>query len=366
MLKDRITGKFREFLYFIHRHPSTGILPPGVPCQVEHPAIDITHGDIVHPCVRYIEEGFEGHRWWLVYTPFYAGNDNLENPVLCYADNNTNEAPTEWKYYCTIKEQPEYGYNSDPTLLFKNGRLYVFWREVKTPATQQFACDAATFGCSVCNKTVTPLPQPLLKNLDSWHNTVDHEISPTIIESKDTYLAYAMHLTITPPFIYKLPSRIGSFIYRHHLFPLLDAFGIYHDTKSHGISIWKGTSLESPFQYIKTVKIKGTTSLYQPWHMDLLHGAKGSEELYAIIQSSMRFADICLARSNDGEHFSLYRKPLITSKSIGREGIYKPCALIVGNKFHLYYTARDRQDHLLNRLFVTTIDWQELSGILNH
>ena len=68
----------RRFLLSCHGHPSKGIMDAGVPCNVEDPTGDITHGDVVHPCVKFIEEGFEGHQWWMVYTPFYA-----ECQVVC-------------------------------------------------------------------------------------------------------------------------------------------------------------------------------------------------------------------------------------------------------------------------------------------
>lgn len=30
--------------------------------------------DLIHPCVRYVEGGFQGHDWWMVAT-LYRGND---------------------------------------------------------------------------------------------------------------------------------------------------------------------------------------------------------------------------------------------------------------------------------------------------
>ena len=75
----KLLENYRRFLFACHGYTSNGVMPKGVPCNVEDPTIETTHGDVVHPCVRYIEEGFEGHQWWMVYTPYYAGNDKLEN-----------------------------------------------------------------------------------------------------------------------------------------------------------------------------------------------------------------------------------------------------------------------------------------------
>ena len=156
------TEKYRRIIYLLHGLPSTGIMSSGIPCRVEDPTIENTRGDVVHPCVRYIEECFEGHHWWLVFTPLYAGDDSLENPRLYYGDARNGQAPTEWNYYCTIKDCPEYGYNSDPTMLYKDGKLYIFWRECETPVTKELGCSHATMGCFVKNKIVTYLTIPLM------------------------------------------------------------------------------------------------------------------------------------------------------------------------------------------------------------
>ena len=77
---------YRHLLYRLCRRSESGVLSSWTPCQVEDPTVEQTFGDIVHPCVRYIEEGFEGHQWWMAYTPYYGGNAELENPRLCYLD----------------------------------------------------------------------------------------------------------------------------------------------------------------------------------------------------------------------------------------------------------------------------------------
>jgi len=351
--------KYRRFLYLIHGIPSTGIMSSGSPCHVEDPTIETTHGDVVHPCVRFIEDGFEGHQWWLVYTPLYAGDDSLENPRLFYSDAKVGQIPTEWKFYCMIKDCPRYGYNSDPTMLFKDEKLYVFWRECDTPTTKKQGCSHATMGCSVKNHTVTYFTTPLMTE---GNPSDDKEVCPTFISTIETLKAYAMHLhTPVPKIINFLPSKVGSFIYRHHLLAIAEGLGLYDSAKSRGVAVWEGLSFEKSFHYKKTAKFKNVSSLYQPWHMDIFIGMmNGKEMLFAIIQSSIKFADICLAWSEDGENFRFFNKPLITSRNIKMDGLYKPTALVVGDIFFLFYTARDNNDHHLNKLFVTSMKWSSL------
>jgi hypothetical protein len=190
----------------------------------------------------------------------------------------------------------------------------------------------------------------------------DKEVSPTIIFSKGAFRAYAMHLyTPNPKFVNYLPSKISSFIFRHHLLAIAEGFGFYDSAKSRGVAIWEELSLDKSFHYNKTVQFQNVSKLYQPWHMDIFEGSmEGKEMLFAIIQSSIKFADICLAWSEDGEVFHFFNRPLLTSRDIKMSGIYKPTALIVGDVFYLYYTARDNTDRHLNRLFVTSMKWSDL------
>ncbi len=360
----KLIENYRRLLYFFHGHSSRGILPAGIPCNVDDPTKAITHSDVVHPCVRFVKEGFEGHQWWMVYTPLYGGDDSLENPRLCYADSVTDGAPTEWEYYCTIRNCPKTGYNSDPTIFFKEGRLYVFWREVDTPEANKLSASYITTGCYVEHKNVVYLCDPqLIEPLGREAIHDDREICPTLIDRGDTKRFYTMHLTLAPSFIFNIPSQISSFIYRHNIFFLLKALGLYSNIKSHGVAMWDSNNIEGKYHYIHTIPFANQSRLYQPWHMDIVQN-ENKTNLYAVVQTSLFFADICLTYSRDGEQFTFFKKPLLTSWSIGMSGIYKPTALVVDNRFYLYYTARDNDDFRLNRLYVTSMEWSTLLQML--
>ena len=361
-LKEAILNlaeKERRILYRISNIPVKGLLPAGKLCTVEDPTEIITHGDVIHPCVRYIQDGFEGHQWWMVYTPWYGSDDKLENPRLCYADADMGKAPITWEYYCTIKECPKTGYNSDPTLLFHNGELYVFWRECDTPDAHAMNCHYATFGCTVQNKKVTYFnhPQLIQENRDK-----DNEVNPTFIPFDDRMIAYAMHQRLHPKFYSFLPSVIARNLYRP--LELLNAFRLYSRTKCYGIAIWYGNSLEESFNYSKTIKIKKGSYLYNPWHMDLFR-VKDNAFIYAVVQTNEKSPNICLAVSNDAEHFSFLKRPLITQNGIHTRGLYKSTAQVVDGKFHLYYTIKDNNDPSLNRLLVVSEDWNTILNTIN-
>ena len=346
---------YRRILYRLCGRSESGVLSDWYPCHVEDPTIEKTFGDVVHPCVRYIEDGFEGHKWWMAYTPYYGSNAEMENPRLCYAEASEGELPTEWKYYCTIKDKPKEGYNSDPTLLFNDGKLYVFWRENYTQATRALGMSRATFGCYVENRQVHYLKEAQLQDL---YRNKDKEVCPTFLSYRGTPRAYAIDIRFCSKMMYHMPAKMARRVYR--LLDYTEKQGLYSRFRCHGVSIWEGDSFEGQFQYKKTVRFRGRNHLYQPWHMDLFFDKNQESQLYAVIQSNINRPDICLAKSEDGERFRMFRKPLITIQSIGMKGLYKPSAVIVGDKFYLFFTARDKDDPRLNRLWVAPINWDEL------
>lgn len=355
---EHFITKYRNFLFLIHRRPLKGILPIGVSCHVEDPTTEVTHGDILHPCIRFIPEGFEGHQWWMVYTPWYSKTDGMENPRLCYADAEKGKVPTTWKFYCIIKDKPEKGYNSDPTLIFCNHKLYVFWREVETTRVQNLGYKKATFGCYVKNKEVTYFDEPTLGDLEKQ---TDHEICPNFWEEKGIVRGFAIHYLPNPKWIYSFPEKLMWYLYRFRIVEYAYYLIGSNKKKTYGVALWEGDTIEKPFQYVKTIPFKGVSRLYRPWHMDLFEAEneEGETSLFAVVQTDDKFADICLAQLK-GAHFQFYPKPLVTNKSIGMIGIYKPCAVMLNDTFYLYYTARDDSDASLNRMFVTSMPWKEM------
>ncbi len=355
--------KYRCFLLACHGYPSKGVMQAGNVCVVEDPTKEVTHEDIVHPCVRYIEEGFEGHKWWMVYTPYYGGNEKLENPRLCYSDASEGELPTDWRFYCNISERPEIGYNSDPTMLFHHGELYVFWRENDTPKAKDHGCVRITVGGRVHNHQVINFTEPQLTEISTF---IDKEVCPTIIERNGTFRAYSVHIDFVPSYIRCIPSKLGSLFYRYNIVNVIDSLGFYDLCNCYGVAIWDSNSLCKTFRYINTVQFENKPKLYQPWHMDVFKSEEDQNEaIYAVVQTRIKNARICLAKSDNGEKFRFYKKPLITSKTLGMIGLYKPTAIKVGDKFYLFYTVRDNKDFKLNKLFVSSIDWDSLLKNIN-
>lgn len=351
-----VINLYRRVQYAICGRSRYGIMEPGVPCQVEPYKEDINHGDVVHPCVRYIPEGYEGHCWWLVYTPYYGADASMENPILCYAETNEPDPPICWKVYCEVKGRPSKGYNSDPALLYTKGELYVFWREYATEAAIAGGHKVASFGGKVKEGEIVDVFAPVVWSDDL---EIDNEVSPAFIDVEGSYFCFAMHLKFHSRWIYKQHPFLKNLLLK--IISTTDILGIGSQQKSYGIAKWHSDGVDKPFQYLKTTKINNCNTLYRPWHLDIFeyHG-----RLYAVIQTNQCNADVCLAYSDDYEHFTFYNKPLITNATIGKLGIYKPTAEIVKDTFYLYYTAQDYNDRALNRLYMTKMPFGQLLRML--
>lgn len=357
----RLLNFYRRFQYAVCGRDHYGIMRPGEHVSIAPFRFEENHGDVVHPCVRFIPEGYEEHYWWMVYTPYYGADSSMENPILCYSDmDDPNTPPVEWKVYGLVNEKPMDGYNSDPTLLYINSQLYVFWRENYEWSNKPHKYIRATYMAKVHNGTIEKTSNEILYTKDK---EVDAETCPTfMLNENGSVTAYAMHLKFHSERIRDLlpwMKRIATTIVG-----ITDLLGFYSQQKHYGIAIWQQqNTLSEPFVFEKTLKIKNCNKLYRPWHMDLFDW-QGMR--YAVIQSNMMNADICLAVSGDMENFTFYKKPLITNATIGKLGIYKPCAgVTVDGTFYLYYTAQDAENRKLNKLYLTTEAFEKLIALIS-
>lgn len=344
---------YRKKQYLLCGRPRYGVMSVGCECVHEPFEQDVNHGDVVHPCVRYIPQGYLGHKWWMVYTPYYKSNDKTENPILCYADEENDMPPTYWHVHCQVQGQPQKGYNSDPVLLYAKNQLYVFWRENLTVRCSEKGFARATFGTIVKENGISVVFGPVVGTDDA---EVDPETSPAFIEEENgTFRCLATHITFHNKIIKKMPSFLQRIFNPVAL--VLDLLGVWSQQKAHGMAQWVCDKVDGTYKYERTIRFENKNVLYRPWHIDFFEWEK---KLYAIVQSNQCNADICLAVSEDRVHFRFFNKPLMTNETCGKVGIYKPTGGVVNGKFYLYYTAQEKENRALNKLYLTTIDFKEL------
>lgn len=97
-----------------------------------------THPDVID-FAGVTESGlWNGHRYWMAFTPYAASNVALENPCIAYSDNgNTWTAPPGVN---PLDPYPGGGnYNSDTDMVYDpdTGRVWLYWREVNNDTNQE-------------------------------------------------------------------------------------------------------------------------------------------------------------------------------------------------------------------------------------
>jgi hypothetical protein len=361
MISKRVViEKYRELLYILNKIDRVQALQVGIEFQFDEKLLDISQGDIVHPCVRYSEKKFLGYNWWLIYTPYYDNNSKVENPVLCFGEDGGNgKPPLKWNYYSQVVDEQQEGYNSDPNMYFSDLGLNIFWRENNTIRTKFHKVYRATFGLTMNSQgKITHHEKPLLSEKRRYY---DKEVSPSFFELEGQLYAYAMNLRFKnkywiskTPFIDNIMSKFMSY---------LSLLELKSHIKSYGVAVWKGVTLKEPFTYDNTLRFKNLSNLYKPWHLDTFNHQNVT---YALIQSNKSNADICLAYKNKYDNvFTIYRKPLITCSGINKLGIYKPTGVVSNDIFYLFYTAQERNNRKLNKLFVSKYVFKDLINTIS-
>lgn len=315
-------------------------MPPGKQCLVYTPQPERYHNDCLHPCIRYAETGKWKGKYVMVQSPLYGGDESIENPILYISEDCE-----KWDEGVVVHETPSNGYNSDPTLLVEDDRIFVFWREFGTPACEKEGTNIAVFGCFTMDGRTFSEPILYISNTypnDAASNLPVADIAqcPIIVKQDERYLFY----------------------------------GVDEDYSSYtcrGLSIWEGHSLLHPdFKMVDKVPMKTTLTpskwlqksldgrlffIPRParrmlWHFDLFE-YKGV--LYMVFGVGEGKDSILLSRSADWKNFHTSIKPLINNHAseciLGwRQYYYKSTAFLKDGNLHLFYTTNNKDDNKQN------------------
>ncbi|MBI9032561.1 T9SS type A sorting domain-containing protein [bacterium] len=92
--------------------------------------------EVVHPDVIYIENGWNGYEYWMVFTPFPNSEPQFENPSIVASHDGINwELPQGLTNPIITPYDESFNsnnyYHSDPDLIMSedNSTMYVFWRD---------------------------------------------------------------------------------------------------------------------------------------------------------------------------------------------------------------------------------------------
>ena len=331
---------FCTSVYFYMFYPQQ-LMKSGQPIEITTPDFEKYKNDCLHPCIRFIPEGFAGYHWWMIQSPYYNRNSSIENPLLYFSADN--DIPKNWQFSAIVTDTPDSGFNSDPTIFYENNLLWIFWREKDTPRCTELNAIAATLGVFTKDGKEFSKPQVFLTETN---NRTDKELCPILIKKNGKYCFYTSYYQFKPV--------------RRNL----------------GIAVWEGTSLEHPdFRLKKTIKIKPQYTcdklkqfklknrfLFIPkplkhdiWHFDLF---ESNNQLYMLSVAEWG-ENIVLSVAKDYLTFKAFKKPLLNSHSnenhIGtRQYFYKPTGFIKDKNLHLYYTTNHKGDKMQNVLHYTS------------
>ena len=85
--------------------------------------------ECTHPGIIYEKNGWQGYRYWMVYTPYPSSNSTYENPCICASNDGENfELPSGAPN--PLFPAPAVGYNSDTHLYLMpdKSKLILIWR----------------------------------------------------------------------------------------------------------------------------------------------------------------------------------------------------------------------------------------------
>jgi hypothetical protein len=87
-------------------------------------------GQCVHPSVLYFPQSWGGHRYWMAFTPYPDGNDQLENPSIVVSNDGIHwTVPTGLNNPVVPSPGTSVDYLSDPHLFVHDDLMYMIYRE---------------------------------------------------------------------------------------------------------------------------------------------------------------------------------------------------------------------------------------------
>jgi len=305
----------------------------GIKLSAPTPQPEKYYDDLVHPCVRYIPDGFAGHKWWMVGTPYYDINSTIENPILYYGDSRAgNLPPLQWTAVGVVADTPpEIGYNSDPCIYYDGKGLWVFWRENWTTECIASGYDRATFGKYTLDGATFGTKKLFAGEV---RGDVDSEMCPIVVKFDGKIKLYGCHHEFTP-------------IRR----PL-------------GLSIWDIS--DNDLEHKMFSKTKDVLPSYKAgfdfWHFDMFE----YESKYYCVVTPESGTEILLGRSNDGENFKFWKTPLLSGKVTGRNYFYKPSAIVHEGIFYLWNPVSEEGVKVrTSRIWMSEIKFNELIQLLD-
>ena len=258
----------------------------------------------IHPKVLYFQNGWQGYRFWMAYTPYPNGKTSAENPCIAVSDDGLRWSVPHGLTNPLAKARRE-GYNSDTHLVYDESadRLECWWREYDIKNNRDQICRRTSYDGVKWSPREVMLP---------YNNTYKGRLSPAVwIESE----------------YYKMVYSSGS--------RLMLIQAPYGEEELH----WS-SPVEIPIDW------KGLSA----WHHDLIVGSDGIWELVVCAfmpGGNNNTADLYYVELSPD--FSYVSEPeLILGRGVGpndfdSRSIYRSSIVRVDDEVYLYYSSIDEK-----------------------
>lgn len=272
---------------------------------------------VVHPCVRYIEQGINGYKWWMAVSPYPNFDTTKENILLFRGEPNScdNQSfPRNWSFVKEIAGTHKKGYNSDPNLYFDGSELWIIWREWETENVPSVSPICCIMNCKTSDGITFTEPTIIAHNKFHSHtfSSGDTCMCPCVIDYNNKIHLYGSMYIYEP-----ILKSIGLSIYE------------YNDT-SHFFN---------PSKY----QFKHITN-FDLWHFDLF---KFKDKIFQVITPQSGNA-IYLGVSNNGIDFSYYPRPLYSYRWFLRRNYFYKASTVIYNDYVLLFFPRKQKGNKVN------------------
>ncbi len=133
-------------------------------------------------------EGIDGG-WFLLLTMDLIINWKIPSYVMELGGKNGTIAPSQWIMVEEIESGKETGYNSDPTMIYHNKNLYIYWRENFTERTTAAGNIRATYCKVFTEEDSKDVDEPILTEQSIF---CDREMFPTFFIGNGNFYCYGV------------------------------------------------------------------------------------------------------------------------------------------------------------------------------
>ena len=280
-----------------------------------------------HPKVLYFANGFNGHKYWMCYTPYPGSANSYENPCITYSDDGVNWSEEGITNPIDIPTVEKHFFSDCHLVYIESTNTLEYWyREVDNNTT----LDTYRTETIVRRKSTDGINWGEKEELYSINSGMNAVLSPSIIYDEGKYKIWICY-------------------------------------KSQCLKYFESQD-GTNWQYIRDINISTTDGVYKPWHFDIIKNNDKYEFVgcyqYRGLFNKNNF--IYYASSEDNITYTTPIKIL----SNGYEGqfddleLYRPCLLIDGNNNYRMYYGAQKTGKIWHIGLVCFRDVQSLNNLL--